>query len=455
MKKLLVLSCFLLAPGLRAEISADSSVGFEVDVAQFRANDSLNIAEIYLSVPRSGFTFVQRDTVWQADIQYEVAVIQDHETVFSKSWNTHSYAGSRADVSPAQRLIDEMRIQIRRGRYQVKVSVHDLNGSKVAQKAVDLEVEPFEHDALLLSDIQIAAEIKKSRSAGKFYKNGYRVIPNPATVITGASPMLLTYFEIYNLTFPSDSTYSVTYRLLNAAGDTVKAYAPKAKPIVGASLVEVGGINTVTLATGKYFLDVAVRDKTTGKAISKKRAFYVYHRDAPPEKSAGSTQLSTILAFYDSKPEPELDREFDQAKWIATDQERELYTQLDPEGKRQFLARFWLRRDPRPETIFNEFREDYLNRVRYAAKHFGQFHPGWNTDRGRVLLVYGKPDEIERFPNTSDMRNYEIWHYYQLEGGVQFYFVPVSKFGDLELVHSTARNELKDADWRRRLRIIR
>ena len=79
----------------------------------------------------------------------------------------------------------------------------------------------------------------------------------------------------------------------------------------------------------------------------------------------------------------------------------------------------------------------------------GTFVDGWKTDRGRILLVYSKPDEIERFPSSSDSREYHIWHYYSLQGGIYFIFADKRNMGDLELVHSNARGELYDPDWRR------
>ena len=79
----------------------------------------------------------------------------------------------------------------------------------------------------------------------------------------------------------------------------------------------------------------------------------------------------------------------------------------------------------------------------------GNFREGWRTDRGRVLLIYGRPDEIERFPFSNQNRSYEVWHFYQVQGGVDFIFVDKREMGDYELVHSTARGELYDPEWTR------
>lgn len=142
--------------------------------------------------------------------------------------------------------------------------------------------------------------------------------------------------------------------------------------------------------------------------------------------TAADLAKQALRNYYESGTEKEIDEEFDAAKWIADTEELKIYKQLNLEQKKEFLARYWVRRDQRPDTIANEFRQDYLRRVRYAADNFGGLRPGWQTERGRVLLKYGTPDQVERFPSSSNnLRDYEIWYYYDVEGGVNFYFVPL------------------------------
>jgi len=68
-----------------------------------------------------------------------------------------------------------------------------------------------------------------------------------------------------------------------------------------------------------------------------------------------------------------------------------------------------------------------------------------------VYLVYGQPSEIDRYPNQTDTRPYEIWYYYDMEGGGQFIFGDITGFSDFMLLHSTKRGELRDDGWQRRI----
>ena len=113
------------------------------------------------------------------------------------------------------------------------------------------------------------------------------------------------------------------------------------------------------------------------------------------------------------------------------------------------LLEFWRKRDTTPETPQNEFRDNYLKLVNTANKEFSGFRDGYKSDRGRILLVYGVPDEIERFPLNMEHKEHHIWKFFSIQGGVIFIFVDKQGFGNLELVHSTARGELNDPDWER------
>src|SRR6184192_3166265 len=82
--------------------------------------------------------------------------------------------------------------------------------------------------------------------------------------------------------------------------------------------------------------------------------------------------------------------------YIITDEERAAFKQLsNAEERDNFIEAFWQRRDPTPDTVENEFKEEHYRRIAYANEHFAAGIPGWKTDRGRTYVVFGPPDEIE------------------------------------------------------------
>jgi len=116
--------------------------------------------------------------------------------------------------------------------------------------------------------------------------------------------------------------------------------------------------------------------------------------------------------------------------YIITDAERNAFMQLGTDEEREhFLEQFWLRRDPTPDTARNEFKEEHYRRIAFANEHFSSPSdlPGWKTDRGRIYITFGPPDEIDAHPSGDANRRerYEDWHYWwiKLSGHVVVEFV--------------------------------
>jgi GWxTD domain-containing protein len=158
-----------------------------------------------------------------------------------------------------------------------------------------------------------------------------------------------------------------------------------------------------------------------------------------------------IASEFTAMGEDELNENFSMAMYIATKPEKDIWGSLSgSEPKRKFLTKFWRDRDDDQSTPFNEYYAEYKQRVMFCNEQFRTaFRTGWRSDRGRVYILYGAPDYVERKSSESDMKPHEIWRYDYIEGGVDFVFVDRSGFNNYELVHSTKRNEIMNQDWER------
>jgi GWxTD domain-containing protein len=350
------------------------------------------------------------------------------------------------------------------GEYFLEIKVTDYFGENRAQSIKFKVITSSYAGDLAISDTQMATSIQRDNSESQFTKNGYKVMPNPSSLYGIGLPILYTYNEIYNFaeaTSEEGNKYTMSYRVLDTDGNEVKTFPERVRTKPGASSVAVNNLNVVTLVSGTYTLEVSATDHETDSTAVTARKFFVYRQDdfaaggatfqkVEGESGVGSGSPGLDASRYDAMTEEELDLEFDQAKYIAEREEVQTWKKLNLEGKREYIKEFWASRDETPGTPANEFKEEYMGRVQLVNNLFrGAFREGWKTDRGRIMLVYGKPDEIERFPASSDAKEYHYWHYYSIQGGVMFVFVDKRNMNDLELVHSTARGELYDPDWMR------
>jgi GWxTD domain-containing protein len=145
--------------------------------------------------------------------------------------------------------------------------------------------------------------------------------------------------------------------------------------------------------------------------------------------------------------------------YVITDEERKAFKKLETDEERErFIEEFWRRRDPDPDTDENEFREEYYERIAYANEHYASGIPGWKTDRGRIYITWGKPDEVESHPSGGNYNResyegggststypFERWFYRYLPGvgsGIEIEFVDPTGSGEYRI----ARNpDEKDA----------
>jgi len=181
--------------------------------------------------------------------------------------------------------------------------------------------------------------------------------------------------------------------------------------------------------------------------------------DQKPAASSRETVAKPMTAKQKKKQEDKLRKELETPyrKWlnedvayIITDEERKAFKRLSTDDEREnFIEDFWLRRDPTPDTEENEFKEEHYRRIAYANDRFPSGIPGWKTDRGRIYIVYGPPDEIddhssggtydrpiEEGGGTTSTFPFVDWTYRYIEGvgsNIKIEFVDTTMSGEFRM----------------------
>jgi len=136
--------------------------------------------------------------------------------------------------------------------------------------------------------------------------------------------------------------------------------------------------------------------------------------------------------------------------YIISPEERNAFLQLDTnEEREQFIEAFWLRRSSNPDLPDNDFKEEHYRRIAYANEHYASGIPGWKTDRGRMYIMWGPPDEIDAHPTggtydrpmeegggSTSTYPWETWRWRYLEGigeNIILEFVDPSGSGEYHL----------------------
>ena len=143
----------------------------------------------------------------------------------------------------------------------------------------------------------------------------------------------------------------------------------------------------------------------------------------PEQKKQAAKALNRELEIYKKWVDEDV-------RWIISDEELSAFKKLSNNEERdQFIEQFWLRRDPTPDTVENEYKEEHYRRIAYANEHFAAGVPGWRTDRGQIYIKFGAPTSIETHPSGGSYERpieegggststypFETWRYRYLEG---------------------------------------
>ncbi len=115
----------------------------------------------------------------------------------------------------------------------------------------------------------------------------------------------------------------------------------------------------------------------------------------------------------------------EEVPYLITNEERELFLHQKSDADRdRFIERFWQARNPDPHAPANPAKDEHYRRLEYANAHYGHgnVQDGWRSDRGMVLITLGKPQQIERFVETPELKPIEIWFYQNLSGALPVHF---------------------------------
>ncbi|MCZ6703326.1 MAG: GWxTD domain-containing protein, partial [Ignavibacteria bacterium] len=318
-----------------------------------------------------------------------------------------------------------------------------------------LQVKPFSDLRFSISDIQLASNIIQGskKTSSIFYKNTLEVMPIPNAIFGEKQPMLFYYTELYNLANSnSEELLQLSKKVFNSRGQILNSDSKLISRSLN-SRVEINTVMTYKLPTDTYTLVLSLIDSAANYGVSSAKKFFVYNPAVAYVDTFPKPESSLIVGMFGVMSMEELDDFYRKSKYIASVPEIEKYEVLTSENaKRKFLTVFWKVRDKNQSDEENRYLKDYIRRIKESNTKFKALSkPGWKTDRGRIYLIYGEPSDIDRYPNQTETRPYEIWRYNEIEGGVDFVFGDVTGFSDYQLLHSTKRGELRDNSWQRRI----
>lgn len=387
-------------------------VDFLVDYACFKEKGENWRLEVYYKIFNEKLSFVKSGERFRASYEVNLTVLdrKGHQ-ITATSLEENFYVNSYSETTSEQDfLINLLQTKIAPGQYKLILKLIDLNSNQRWAQKIDVIVPELDPQKIIFSSLEFARVISDSVKNPKFEKKGKEVIPSVSRIF-GNSKFYL-YYEIYGKKDPSQE-FLLSYEIVD---DDKKEKVFEEKETLRFESQTIPLYKTLSvdkLPPGDYTLFIKLLDEKKKTLAKTKKRF-----------SIEWSMLFTLKADYQKAVE--------QLRYIASRDEIEKLKKAKKEDRLKEWAEFWKSKDPTPETKKNELMDEYYRRLRYTNENFSLWNKeGWETDMGRIYIIYGDPDEIERHPFEMGGKPYQVWYYY--DERLKVVFVDKTGTGEWEL----------------------
>ncbi|HKT60265.1 MAG TPA: GWxTD domain-containing protein [Gemmatimonadales bacterium] len=370
-------------------------------------------------------------------------------TLLQQSWQNHAPASVRG---PSAFGVEMVRFSLAPGRYSLEVTVEDsVSGHKVGSL---LALEGYK-SAPPASDLLLSPRIR-AVTAGD-------TVPMPAELrwgrmlVTAAAqleltPLRATAYYLLEAYSAQEARGTLTMKVVDSGGKALTTTAPTPVTVPAGGGVLKGQLDLSGLPPGQYTMAASL--DLSGKTVERSAAFAMAGLDETLEKDVARREASkgTDEGYFEAMDEKAIEVAKEPLVLIAQSGELSKYSKdLSLRAKRRFMVEFWQKRDLVPGTPENETRQKFYAAVDYANRMYGEKGraavPGWKTDRGRIYVKNGTPDEMLQRPQAGRSPPYEVWRF---RTGKDRYYIFIDRangLGNFQLVYSNDIKEPGQPNW--------
>ena len=453
MKKLLLATMILLcSTSLWA-----GDVEFYLDYCRFQGPDNQPYIEVYLSIDATSVSYKKAaNDQWQSSTNIQLKLSQlegkDSTSTFTDNYNLLSpFIPDTTIEHTRQNFVEMRRIPLKPGKYTLQVIMKDNldDASTAVANVADFEVSQPEANAFHFSDLEFVARIAKSTEENIMVKNGYEIVPFGINSNFVDQKKLGFYLELYHADQVFQDDYYAQATIIQGDQallmyDLTRKKSPQAIDVFS------GDFDVQKLPSQTYKLQIKLFNKSVpeGKVLFK--TFYVANSKYVPEMEEYTVNHSGASLFNEYSEE-QLDYYIKTLIHISTEGEIRFSKALETfDDKRNYLYTFWKKRLT-PDKEVKWLWKGHLAALDYVNEQFKSvLRAGWQTERGRVFLKYGIPNDVERFPREADQLPHEIWKYDNLGAQNRIIFVFLDDdlaTDEYPLIHSNKYGEIQNFGW--------
>ncbi len=434
------------------------------DLGVFNTPQNQPFIETYLTLPGNSLFAREVDHKFQNSVNILFTVFKDTTIVKASKYNVNGPLFNDSATAPV--FIDNQRYQLPNGKYRLELAItdnyHPGKKATIIRRDLNLAYTP---SLIQCSSIQALESYRKSEIPGPLTKSGFDMVPYTVNYFPETSNELTFYFETYHTdtVLGKNKPFIYFYYLENSENlSRLNDYGAFKKQTTASVNPLLAKINISKLGTGNYNLVIGIKDEKNIQHLETKYNFRRLNRNVDIVALAKADEQKTIAEYFGNCNNPDTLKMFVECLWpIANgvDKERTINQSLkkDPAMMKNFIIDFWQRRAADSANPVKMWTTYYKSVKECMALFKCGKQPGYYTDRGRVYLQYGKPNQRAQQNMEMNTYPYEIWQYYSLHdasNGRSFTnrkFVFVNKMlGDdcYRLIHSDTPGEIINERWR-------
>ncbi|NVN95160.1 MAG: GWxTD domain-containing protein [Bacteroidetes bacterium] len=467
MKKYLFFT-FFIAFILYANDTQAKKLQADLSYASFYSPEHGPYIETYLSVYGKSVYFVKnKNGKYQATIEITMLFKQNDSIKDFKKYNLYS-PEAQDSLNVNFNFIDQQRFTLANGNYTYELIIADKNSSIQPYRInQDILIE-YSQNQVNMSGIELIESFKKTEIPNIVSKSGYDLIPYVSDFYPENTKKITFYSEIYNIekNYGKAEAFLVTYYIesyetMKLMSNLVQKKREQSKPVN----VFFGEFDISKLPSGNYNLAIEVRDKFN-KVLALSKLFFQRSNPSIRFELKDIANLEVEETFAGKFLDKDSLVDYIKSLYpISTDLEKTFINdqlkEMDLKTMQQYFFNFWLQRNTvSPENNWLAYQKE-VEKVNF--NYSTKVRRGYETDRGRVYLQYGAPNEIvdKPFDAGASLKDggygsipYQIWHYYKLnnQSNKKFVFAnPDLALNDYSLIHSDALGEINNPNWTRKL----
>jgi GWxTD domain-containing protein len=455
-----ILILFLLALGAITSVAGASTLRAYFSHASFYTPEYGPYVETYLSILGRSVQFVRNENGKFQGTVMVTMLFKQHDTI--KEFKKYDLQTVEIDDTTHINFIvfDQQRVALPSGKYDLEFEITDKNLEMTPFKAKDNLSLDFDTKKIEFSDIELIESFTKATETSLMAKSGYDFIPYQDYFYPQSNNKITFYAEIYNASaiLGSGEQFVVASSLQSVeTGKPIDNFFRIKRETTSDVNVVFSEFDISELPSGNFNLVISARDKENKEIASRS----IFMQRSNPGVKYNTSLLQGVAvdnSFVSRMNQVDTLRENIRMCGPIAGANEKLFIKFNLNDSelitcQRFFYDFWLQRNATdPEGAWIKYYQTVLG----VEQEFSSTNKkGYETDRGRVYLQWGSPNQRVIEPYTASNLPYEIWQYYKLgtQTDIKFvFYTPDRSLNDYQLLHSNAIGEVKNVNWQYDLR---